>query len=75
MIIKQRDGGSCGLCIEAHRVLENGRRGAEGVNAHVFRASRASRLIAVTPEDDFVSQRLLHGRIGDAVALWDAQIT
>ena len=51
------------------------RRGAEGVNTHVCRASRASRPIAVAPEDDFVSQQLLHGRIGDAEALWDAQIT
>ena len=75
MTIKQRDGGSRGLCIGPSRVLENGRRGAEGVNTHVCRASRASRLIAVAPEDDFVSQQLLHGRIGDAAALWDAQIT
>ena len=53
----------------------DGQRGAEGVNKHFCRASRASLLIAIAPEDDFVSQRLLHGDIWDAAALRDAQIT
>ena len=50
-------------------VLEDGQRGAEEVNTHVCRASR---LIYVAPENDIVSQRFLHGDIGDAAALRDA---
>ena len=57
------------------RVLEDGQRVAEGVNKHFCRVSRASCLIAIAPGDDFVSQRLLHGDIGDAAALRDAQVT
>ena len=57
------------------RVLEDGQRGAEGVNKHFCRASRASRLMAIAPEDDFVSQRLLRGVIGDSAALRNAQVT
>ena len=54
---------------------DDGQCGAEGVNKYFCRASRASRLIAIAPEDDFVSQRLLHGDVLDTAALRDAQIT
>ena len=45
-------------------MFQDGQRGGEGVNTHAYRASHVSRKIVPPSEDDFVSQRLLHGDIG-----------